>query len=73
MTKLLLVLTASLFSLAITAQEPIENVHVLDTDKDGLISVEEAKQDTELSAVFEKLDTDKDGFLSKQEIALMTK
>lgn len=73
MTKLLLVLTVSLFSLAITAQEPAEEVHALDTDKDGLISAEEAKQDPALSAIFEELDANKDGFLSKQELDALTK
>jgi Ca2+-binding EF-hand superfamily protein len=73
MTKLLLVLTVSLFSLAITAQEPAEEVHALDVDKDGLISIEEAKQDPALSAIFKELDTNQDGFLSKQELAEMTK
>ncbi|WP_158968982.1 hypothetical protein [Paraglaciecola sp. L3A3] len=68
MTKYLLVLTATLFSLAITAQEPDEKFHPLDTDQDGLISLEEAQNDAFLSENFIKLDLNADGYLSKDEL-----
>jgi Ca2+-binding EF-hand superfamily protein len=41
----------------------------LDVDKDGLISLEEAKADKTISALFAELDSNKDGYLSKIEVA----
>ncbi|MCF2948988.1 EF-hand domain-containing protein [Paraglaciecola aquimarina] len=73
MTKVLIVLTASLFSLAITAQQPEDNFSKLDTNNDGLISIDEAKSDPTLAQVFTELDTDEDGYLSKDELAELGK
>jgi Ca2+-binding EF-hand superfamily protein len=39
----------------------------LDTNKDGLISIEEAASDSTVTAKFTELDSDKDGFLSAEE------
>ncbi|MDU0355150.1 hypothetical protein RS130_15675 [Paraglaciecola aquimarina] len=69
MTKFVLVLTTTLFSLAITAQEPENKFHPLDEDKDGLISIEEAQKDAFLSKNFPLLDVDGDGYLSAEELA----
>ena len=41
----------------------------LDTDIDGRISVEEAANDPDLSAVFAELDVNKDGYLTPSELA----
>ena len=48
------------------------SAHPLDADKDGLISVDEAKMDSTLSAIFTELDVDKDGYLSKLELEVKT-
>jgi Ca2+-binding EF-hand superfamily protein len=40
----------------------------LDTDKDGQISIEEAAEDSVVSAMFTQLDENKDGFLSTEEL-----
>jgi hypothetical protein len=41
----------------------------LDVNKDGLISIEEAKADKTIAALFAELDTNRDGYLSKSEMA----
>ena len=41
---------------------------VLDADKEGLVSIEEAKVDASLSAAFAELDDNQDGYLSELEL-----
>ncbi|AGH45127.1 hypothetical protein [Paraglaciecola psychrophila] len=47
-------------------------VHPLDVDKNGLISIDEAKADNTLSAIFTELDVNQDGFLSHLELEVKT-
>lgn len=70
--KKLLLSCISLASLSLLANADEMTVHSLDTDKDGLISVEEAKVDSTLSAIFEDLDVNNDGYLSQLELELKT-
>ena len=46
-----------------------EQFSILDTDKDGLLSFEEAKVDTSIGAAFSELDLNQDGYLSEPELA----
>ena len=54
------IVTFASFNLLAKSEEII--VHPLDTDKDGLISMEEAKADTTLSAIFTEMGIHQDGF-----------
>lgn len=72
MKKLLLASIVTLVSLNILAETEEMSIHPLDTDKDGLVSMEEAKSDTTLSAIFTDLDINQDGFLSHLELAAKT-
>ena len=65
-----ILISTLLFAAAGFALAEQEGFSVLDTDKDGLISLEEAKLDSTLSAAFTELDINKDGFLSLVEIAV---
>jgi len=47
-------------------------IHPLDADKDGLISLDEAKIDKTLSAIFADLDLNQDGYLSNLELEVKT-
>ena len=64
------IVTFASFNLLAKSEEII--VHPLDTDKDGLISMEEAKADSTLSAIFTELDINQDGFLSHLELEVRT-
>ena len=72
MKKLLLASILTLVSLNIFAQSGEMTIHPLDTDKDGLISEEEAKVDSTLSAIFTELDINHDGYLSELELEVKT-
>ncbi len=43
-------------------------VETLDADKDGKLSKDEVKADTNLTGSFDTLDANKDGFLDKDEL-----
>jgi Ca2+-binding EF-hand superfamily protein len=65
--KKLIALVALVFaSMALIAEEDL--IAKLDSDNDGLISIEEAAEDASLSAMFAELDTNKDGYLSPSEL-----
>jgi Ca2+-binding EF-hand superfamily protein len=49
------------------AQEAKASFAALDQDKDGMISVTEARADKKISAQFATADKDQDGFLSRAE------
>lgn len=66
MKKLLLATTILFASANVLATS--ETFTQLDTDKDGLISREEAKADDTLSAIFVELDLNQDGYLSEAEM-----
>ena len=72
MKKLLLVSILAVASLNVLAQSQEVPVHPLDTDKDGLISMDEAKIDSTLSALFAELDINQDGYLSNLELEVKT-
>ena len=72
MKKLLLASIVTLVSLNVLADTEEMKFHPLDTDKDGLISLEEAKTDSTLSAIFTDLDINQDGFLSHLELEVKT-
>lgn len=72
MKKLLLASIVTFASFNLLANPEEMTVHPLDADKDGLISIEEAKVDTTLSAVFAELDLNKDGYLSHLELEVKT-
>ena len=67
MKKLITLVTLSLISLSLIADEDL--IAKLDTDKDGQISIEEAAEDVSLAAMFSELDTNKDGYLSITELS----
>ncbi|MFT4938723.1 MAG: Ca2+-binding EF-hand superfamily protein [Paraglaciecola sp.] len=66
MKKLIAISTLMFASTAALAQADI--ITALDADKDGLVSIEEAKADTSLSTAFEELDVNQDGYLSSLEL-----
>ncbi len=68
MKKLLLVSILGFVSLNVLAESEVMITHPLDADKDGLISVDEAQQDSTLTAIFTDLDINQDGFLSRLEL-----
>mgnify|MGYP000365573314 FL=1 len=70
MKTLLLASIAVMTSLTVFAEKEELETHPLDADKDGLISLAEAKKDSTLSAIFSDLDINKDGYLSQEELAL---
>ena len=72
MKKLLLASIMTFASLNVLAESEEMTVHPLDTDKDGLISMDEAKVDSTLSALFADLDINNDGFLSHLELEVKT-
>ena len=72
MKKLRLALIVTMVSMNVLAESEEMTVHPLDTDKDGLISLEEAKADTTLSAIFAELDINHDGYLSLLELEVKT-
>jgi hypothetical protein len=72
MKKLLLASIISFASFSVLADSGEKTIHPLDTDKDGLISVEEAKIDSTLSALFSDLDVNQDGYLSNLEMEVKT-
>ena len=73
MNKLLLASIIIFTSLNVFAESEEMTVHPLDTDKDGLISIDEAKVDSTLSAIFAELDINKDGYLSLLELDIKNK
>ncbi|MGK0305721.1 MAG: hypothetical protein ACI8UG_001471 [Gammaproteobacteria bacterium] len=72
MKKLLLVSIATFVTFNSFAGTIEITVHPLDVDKDGLISIDEAKADNTLSAIFTELDVNQDGFLSHLELEVKT-
>mgnify|MGYP003673676431 CR=1 FL=1 len=72
MKKLLLASIVTFVSLNSFAGTIEITVHPLDVDKDGLISIDEAKADNTLSAIFTELDINQDGFLSHLELEVKT-
>lgn len=68
MKKLLLTSIFTFLSFNILAETEEMEVHALDADKDGLISMIEAEADHTLSANFTDLDVNQDGFLSHLEL-----
>jgi Ca2+-binding EF-hand superfamily protein len=66
MKKLLITGLLVAVSGAVIAESP--KLFILDADKDGLISVEEAKLDSDLSEAFTTLDINQDGYLSELEM-----
>jgi hypothetical protein len=72
MRKLLLASIVTFASFNLLAESDEMTVHPLDVDKDGLISMDEAKADNTLSAIFTELDINQDGFLSHLEIDVKT-
>lgn len=72
MKKLLLASIVTFASLNVLADPEAMVVHPLDADKDGLISMDEAKVDITLSAIFADLDLDHDGFLTHTELDVKT-
>jgi hypothetical protein len=72
MKKLLLASIVTFASFNLLAESDVMTVHPLDADKDGLISMDEAKADNTLSAIFRELDINRDGFLSHLELEVKT-
>jgi oligoribonuclease (3'-5' exoribonuclease) len=72
MKKLLLASIVTFASLNVLAESEEMSVHPLDTDKDGLVSMDEAKIDSTLSAIFTELDINQDGYLSHLELEVKT-
>jgi hypothetical protein len=72
MKKLLLASIVTFASLNVVAENEEMAVHPLDADKDGLISMDEAKIDSTLSAIFADLDLNQDGYLSHLELEVKT-
>ena len=66
MKKLIPLVVLSLASMALIAEEDL--IAKFDSDNDGRISIEEAAEDTSLSAKFAELDTNKDDYLSPSEL-----
>ncbi|MCV2884017.1 hypothetical protein OE749_04855 [Aestuariibacter sp. AA17] len=66
MKKLSLLTLISVFSMVAIA-DPVK-LTVLDTDKDGKISKQEAADDPTLSSMFAELDKNEDGYLTKDEL-----
>ncbi|WP_339720270.1 hypothetical protein [uncultured Paraglaciecola sp.] len=72
MKKLLLASVLGFATLSVFAESEEMAIHPLDTDKDGLVSIDEAKIDTTLSAIFAELDINQDGYLSQLELEVKT-
>jgi len=72
MKKLLLASIVTFTSLNVLAESEEMPVHPLDADKDGLVSMDEAKIDSTLSAIFAELDINQDGYLSHLELEVKT-
>lgn len=72
MKKLLFVLLLSFTAFNLFAESAEISAHPLDTDNDGLVSIEEAKPDDTLSAIFAELDINQDGYLSQMELEVKT-
>jgi hypothetical protein len=73
MKKLLLASIITFVSINVVAEVEKMTVHPLDTNKDGLISLDEAKTDSTLSSIFADLDINQDGYLSHLELEVKTK
>jgi Ca2+-binding EF-hand superfamily protein len=65
-----LLITGLLLAASSIAFAENEKFSVLDVDKDGLISLEEAKFDKALTEAFAKLDLNQDGYLSALEMTV---
>ena len=65
--KALLMVVALLTAAGTGAQEATASFAALDQDKDGMISVTEARGDKKVSAQFATADKNQDGFLSRAE------
>jgi Ca2+-binding EF-hand superfamily protein len=65
--KAFLVVVALLTAAGSGAQEATASFAALDKDKDGMISVTEARADKKVSAQFATADKDQDGYLSRAE------
>ena len=65
--KALLLVVALLTTAGALAQEGTASFAALDQDKDGMISVTEARGDKKIAAQFATADKNQDGFLSRAE------
>jgi Ca2+-binding EF-hand superfamily protein len=74
MKTFLLASIVTLVSLNVLASTQEKTAHALDVDvdKDGLISIDEAKIDSTLSTIFADLDINQDGYLSYLELEVKT-
>lgn len=74
MKTFLLASIVTLVSLNVLASTEEKTAHALDVDvdKDGLISIDEAKIDSTLSTIFADLDINQDGYLSYLELEVKT-
>ncbi|HZF26680.1 MAG TPA: hypothetical protein VEZ88_10510 [Steroidobacteraceae bacterium] len=65
--KAFLMLALFVSSAPAGAQDATASFAALDKDKDGMISVTEARADKQIAAKFAAADKDQDGFLSRAE------
>jgi hypothetical protein len=72
MKTFLLASIVTLVSLNVLASTEEKTAHALDVDKDGLISIDEAKIDSTLSTFFADLDINQDGYLTYLELEVKT-
>lgn len=66
MNKRIALIALTLASMALIAEEDL--IAKLDTDNDGLISIEEAVKDADLSEQFAEIDKNSDGYISPNEL-----
>lgn len=68
-SRALLMLVVMLAACSAGGQERNASFEALDQDKDGLLSVREAKADKQVASQFAAADKNQDGFLSREEFA----
>ena len=66
-SRALSVVVVLLAACSVSGQERASSFEALDKDKDGLISVREAKTDRQVASQFASADKNQDGFLSREE------
>ena len=66
-SRALCVVIVLLTACSASGQERSASFEALDKDKDGLISVREAKADRQVASQFAPADKNQDGFLSREE------
>ncbi|HKE45720.1 MAG TPA: hypothetical protein VKB41_14410 [Steroidobacteraceae bacterium] len=71
--KAFLMMLGFLLAAPAGAQDAASSFAALDKDKDGMISVTEAKADKQIAAKFAAADKDQDGFLSRAEYDAIVK